>query len=29
MTLKDKDFSTSDLFNSIAKGDLPSWTWYV
>ena len=29
MSLKDKDFSTSDLFNSIAKGNFPSWTWYV
>ena len=29
MLLKDKDFSTSDLFNAIAKGDFPSWTWYV
>ncbi len=29
MTLKDKDFSTSDLFGAIAKGDFPSWTFYV
>lgn len=29
MSLKDKDFSTSDLYNSIAKGNFPSWTWYV
>ena len=29
MTLKDKDFSTSDLYSSIAKGDFPSWTMYV
>lgn len=29
MTLKDKDFSTSDLFNAIAKRDFPSWTWCV
>ena len=29
MSLKDKDFSTSDLYNSIEKGNFPSWTWYV
>jgi len=29
MSLKDKDFSTSDLYNEIAKGNFPSWTWYV
>ena len=29
MSLKDKDFSTSDLYNAIAKGNNPSWTWYV
>lgn len=29
MTLKDKDFSTSDLYNEIEKGNFPSWTWYV
>jgi len=29
MTLKDKDFSTSDLYNNIAKGNFPSWTWKV
>jgi catalase len=29
MTLKDKDFSTSDLYNEIAKKNFPSWTWYV
>ena len=29
MSLKDKDFSTSDLYNEIAKKNFPSWTWYV
>jgi catalase len=29
MSLKDKDFSTSDLFDSILKGNFPSWTWFV
>ena len=29
MSLKDKDFSTSDLYQSIEKGNFPSWTWYV
>jgi len=29
MTLKDKDFSTSDLYNEIAKKNFPSWTWFV
>jgi|TARA_B110000285_G_C15080672_1_gene593312 catalase len=29
MGLKDKDHSTSDLYNEIAKGNFPSWTWYV
>jgi catalase len=29
MGLKDKDFSTSDLYNNIASGNFPSWTWYV
>jgi catalase len=29
MGLKDKDFSTSDLYNNIAAGNFPSWTWYV
>ena len=29
MTLKDKDFSTSDLYNNIAAGNFPSWTMYV
>jgi catalase len=29
MTLKDMDFSTSDLYNEIAKKNFPSWTWFV
>jgi len=29
MLLKDKDFSTSDLYNAIDKGNFPSWTCYV
>lgn len=29
MTIKNKDFSTSDLFDAIQNGDYPSWTWYV
>jgi catalase len=29
MMLKDRDFSTSDLYNAIAKGDFPSWTMFV
>jgi len=29
MTLKNKDFSTSDLYDSIAKRDFPSWTMNV
>jgi len=29
MGLKDKDHSTSDLYNNIAEGNFPSWTWYV
>jgi catalase len=29
MMLKDKDFSTSDLYNEIMKKNFPSWTWYV
>jgi catalase len=29
MSLVDKDFSTSDLYNNIAKGNHPSWTWFV
>jgi catalase len=29
MTLKDKDFSTSDLYNAIAAKNFPSWTWFV
>jgi catalase len=29
MSLVDKDHSTSDLFESIAKSNFPSWTWYV
>ena len=29
MTLKNKDFSTADLYESIAKEDFPSWTWCV
>jgi len=24
-----KDYATMDLFNSIEKGDFPSWTWYA
>lgn len=28
-SLEDKDFSTSDLYDNIAKGNFPSWTWYV
>ena len=27
MTLKNKDFSTSDLYEAIARKDFPSWTW--
>jgi len=27
--LKNKDFSTSDLYDNIEKGNNPSWTWYV
>ena len=27
--LKNKDFSTSDLYENIEKGNHPSWTWYV
>ena len=29
MTLKNKDFSTSDLYESIEAGNFPSWTWFV
>ena len=29
MTLKDKDFSTSDLYNAIAMKNFPTWTWFV
>lgn len=29
MGLKDKDFSTSDLYNNIKDGNFPSWTWYA
>lgn len=29
MTLEDKDFSTTDLFNNIKDGNFPSWTMYV
>jgi catalase len=29
MSLKNRDFSTSDLYDAIAKKDFPSWTWYV
>jgi len=29
MMLKNKDFSTSDLFDAIARKEFPSWTWYV
>jgi len=25
----DKDWSTIDLYNEIAKGNYPSWTWYA
>ena len=27
--LKDREFSQSDLYSSIAKGNFPSWTWFV
>jgi len=27
--LKNKDFSTSDLYENIEKGNHPSWTWYA
>lgn len=27
--VKDKDWSTNDLFNEIEKGNYPSWTWYA
>ena len=26
---KDIDYATNDLFNAIAKGEYPSWTFYV
>lgn len=26
---KDLDYATRDLFDNIAKGNFPSWTWYV
>ena len=29
ISLKDKDFSTSDLYNAIAAKNFPSWTWHV
>jgi len=29
MMLKNKDFSTSDLYDNIEQGNNPSWTWYV
>ena len=29
MGVKDKDWSTNDLFAEIAKGNFPSWTWYA
>jgi len=29
MSLKNKDFSTWDLYDAIAKRDFPSWTWHV
>ena len=29
MGKKNKDFSTTDLFGAIEKGDFPSWTWYA
>lgn len=29
MGKKDKDFSTRDLFDNIATGNHPSWTFYV
>merc|ERR1712048_1426703 len=29
MGKKDKDFSTRDLFDNIAAGNMPSWTFYV
>lgn len=29
MGLKSKDHSTEDLYNEIAKGNFPSWTFYV
>ena len=29
MSLKQKDFSTADLYDNIKEGNFPSWTWYV
>jgi len=29
MGLKQKDFSTADLYDNIKDGNFPSWTWYV
>lgn len=29
MTKHNLDYATEDLFNAIAKGDFPSWTWYI
>lgn len=29
LTATSKDYATVDLFDNIAKGNFPSWTWYV
>jgi len=29
MTIKEKDFSTKDLYDEIQKGNYPSWKFYV
>ena len=29
LTATNKDYATQDLYENIAKGNFPSWTWYV
>lgn len=29
MSVENKDFATTDLFEAIVREDFPSWTWYV
>ena len=29
LTAKNKDYATQDLYDNIAKGNFPSWTFYV